>query len=179
MCVGSGMRGGRARPDIRHPRETEIEHLRVAVAAHHDVLGLDVTVHDPRGVRGRERPRDLPADVEQRRNRDLSSHLRAERLAADELLHDVVAAFGCLADVVYDDDVGMVEGGGGARFPKEAMNGLTDLPFGIAHQLDGDRTLQPRVDRAIHLAHAPAADQFFETIMMNGCVLHRHTTARS
>jgi hypothetical protein len=42
----------------------------------------------------------------------------------------------------------------------------------IAHQLDRNRTLQSHIDGAIHLAHAAAADQAFEAIVLNCRGLH-------
>ena len=40
-------------------REAEIEHLRVALRRDDDVVGLDVAMHDARGVRVGERVGDL------------------------------------------------------------------------------------------------------------------------
>ena len=82
---------------------------------------------DAGGVGGGKRLRDLPADVNHRRQRGLSLHLRAQRRTVDELLDDVMAAVVGLADVVDDDDVGVIEakrrvprggtGGRRSRFP--------------------------------------------------------------
>ena len=62
-------------PGLVDASQPEVQHLRVAVAANHHVLGLDVAMDDAGGVRGRERLRDLPADVDHRRRRVLSLHL--------------------------------------------------------------------------------------------------------
>ena len=43
--------------------DAEVEHLDVAVAAQHHVLGLDVAMHDALVVRGDERRADLDRDV--------------------------------------------------------------------------------------------------------------------
>ncbi len=58
--------------DVRRPTdqgsrelgEAEVEHLHVAVVAHHHVLGLEVAVHDAGGVRGDQCLRHLGGDVE-------------------------------------------------------------------------------------------------------------------
>ena len=42
-------------------REPEVEHLHVAVAPDHDVLGLDVPMDDAGRMRGGQRPRHLPS----------------------------------------------------------------------------------------------------------------------
>ena len=55
------------RPGLRHPcdveraRDPEVGHLRLPVAVEQDVLRLHVAVHEPAGVRERERARDLDA----------------------------------------------------------------------------------------------------------------------
>ncbi len=56
-------------------------------------------MHDARGVRRRERPRDLPADFDTSPSDPLVQH-RAQRPSFDELLDDVVIAFSRFAEVV-------------------------------------------------------------------------------
>ena len=46
-------------------------------------------------------------------------------------------------------------------------------PLAVAHQLDGNRTLEPGVHGAVDLAHAPAADQLIEAIVIDGNWQHR------
>ena len=67
---------------VDDPREAEVEHLHVAVAAHHDVLGLDVAMDDAGGVRGGQRARHLPPDLDawSRAAARVSMH-RPQRLA--------------------------------------------------------------------------------------------------
>ena len=78
-----------------------------------------------------------------------------ERAAVDELGDEVLPAVE-LAGVVDRDDMRVVQGGGGLRFP------LEPAPFGLAgelgaQELDRDRTIQPDVEGAIDDAHAALA----------------------
>ena len=91
-------------------REPEVEHLHVAVAPDHDVLGLDVPMDDAGRMRGGQRPRHLPSDIHRRRLRLRGLDERTQGLAVDELLHDEELAAGCLPDFVDGDDVGVIEG---------------------------------------------------------------------
>ena len=163
-------------PGLVDAGQPEVQHFRIAVAANHHVLGLDVAMDDAGSVRSRKRLRDLPADVDHRRRRVLSLHARAQRRAVDEFLDDVVAAVIGLADVVDHDDVGVIEGRGGASFSKEALDGESAVPLGVAHQLDGNRAPQPGVHGAVDLAHSPAADHLFEAVVIDG--RWQHLSAR-
>ena len=61
---GPGVPGRRLRPG-----QAEVGHLDPAVGGQQDVLRLDVTVHDPRGVRGREPVEHAGHDLQRRRGR--------------------------------------------------------------------------------------------------------------
>ena len=82
----------------------------------------------------------------------------AQRLALDELHRDEAAA-STVADVVDGDDVRMVERRRGARSRSKRR------PLGVAavdpraEELERDVAAEPRVVRAIDLAHAAAPDQ--------------------
>ena len=103
----------------RELRDPEVENLRVAVWTHNDVVGLDVTVHEAAGMRGRQRTRQLDADLY-----DLAHRQGAllqptpQGLTLDELGHDVRTAIQ-LAKIVDDDDVGVVQTRRGSRFLTE------------------------------------------------------------
>ena len=56
------LRRRRRSPGVGNAGQPEVQHLHVAVAAHHHVLGLDVAMDDARGVGGGQRLRDLPAE---------------------------------------------------------------------------------------------------------------------
>ena len=45
-------------------RQSEVQNFYIAVRAHHDVFGLDVTVHQMRGVRGTESVGDLDRNLQ-------------------------------------------------------------------------------------------------------------------
>ena len=106
----------------RHARELgepEVEDLRIAVGTHHDVLGLDVPMHQAAGMRRRQRTRHLDADVHDVAHRQGAlPQAVPQRLALDELGHDVGAAVQ-LAEVVHDHDVGVVQARRGPRFLTE------------------------------------------------------------
>ena len=84
----------------------------MSVLGHHDVLGLQIPVHDPGGVRLRQAFGDLRSDPQKLTNRQGSTRqLRPQGLALHELHCDVGdAAVG--TDLVDRDDVGMVQGRG-------------------------------------------------------------------
>ena len=95
-------------------RDAEVHDQRVAAVRHrilgrlldHDVLGLEVAVHDALLVRGGQALRDLLRDLDhalERQRACLAQHLR-QRLAFDERHRQVLDAVD-LAEVVNADDV--------------------------------------------------------------------------
>jgi hypothetical protein len=63
------------------------------------------------------------------------------------------------ADVVNGDDVGVVEGCRSLRFLLKAAHEVGLLCEGLRQDLQRDIALQPRIARAIDLAHTTAANQ--------------------
>jgi hypothetical protein len=67
-----------------------------------------------------------------------------------------------LGEVVDGRDAGVVEAGGGAALPVEAVRPLLMVAVIVQYlggqRLDGDRPFQPQIQGALHLAH-PAAPQ--------------------
>ena len=110
----------------RQLRQAEVQHLQVAVGPDHDVLGLDVAVHDAAPVSGRERAGHLRADIDRLTDGDGPAvHLLPQRLPRDELGDDERAAVD-LADVVDHEDVGMVERRGRPRLRRESGGSARD-----------------------------------------------------
>ena len=135
-------------------------------------------MHDARAVCLGQSVRELGTEVEDLpEGQGAGAKPTPQRLAFDALHHDVVRArpVGGLADVVDVDDVGVVQGGGGARLPLEP---LQQLRIGAgAEDLDGDGPAEPRVARAVDLAHAAgsqAVDDFVGADARSGSegVLH-------
>ena len=114
-------------------------------------------MHDPVLVRGDEAVRDLHGEVRclRRPNRAAAQPV-AQRLAAQQLGHDVRLAF-VLADVVHVDDVGIVQGTGRTGFSREpAQLGLVVWPR--EKHLDRDIAREAQVVGAKDPAHPAAPD---------------------
>jgi len=142
--------------------QAEVQHFDQAVAPHHDVLRLDVPVRDPGLVRGGERGGDLDGKLNRiRRLHPLlrrACHSLAQRLAVNELLDDVAAAFN-FADVVNGDDVRMVQGGGRPRLLFKAPHPLPVVRELSGQQFDGHFATQPGVEREMNFAHPATAQR--------------------
>src|ERR1700682_5513511 len=71
-----------------------------------------------------------------------------QRRALDVFHHQVIRA-----DVVYLADVGMIQGGDGLRFAREAFAELRGRDF------DSDIPIQTRVPRSVYLSHSTLANE--------------------
>ena len=139
-------------------RQAEVEDLHPPVGGDEDVLGLEIAMHDAALVRGGHAAGRLRGDIERDPvGQRAPQERRAERLAFEELRHDVGPA---LVDphVEHRQDVGMAEGGGGQGFLFEAQHAA-----GVARQfrrqhLEGDVPLQAQVVGAVDHAHPAGAD---------------------
>ena len=143
----------------RQLREAEVEDLHQAVARDHEVLGLEVPVHDAPGVGLGQGFRDLGGVVEELRHGEGAElEQLAERLALHEL-HGDVGRVVHPPDVVDRDDVRVVEGRGGPGLLLEPGEPLR-AGRGLGPQdLDGHRAPQPDVLRAVDLAHPARAQE--------------------
>ena len=154
--------------DAREGGDAEVEHLHVAVGPQHQVVGLDVAMHDRRGMRGRKRRRGLDRDVE-----DLAKRQRAareplaQRLALDELRDEEPRAV-VIADLVDGEDVRMIERRSGARFVQEAAHPLRIAGELRPQHLERDRPSQRRIDGLVDLTHPAAAEQVLNLVAADG-----------
>ena len=79
------------------------------------------------------------------------------------------------ADVVDGADVRIVQRGDGARFLLEALPRFRIGRERAREHLDGNRAIEPRVARAIDLAHAAGADRGDDLVRTKACAgLERH-----
>ena len=134
--------------------QAEVENLHEAVLRDHEVLGLQIAVDDPGGVRLREGVRDLRGDRENPfgRKRPSRDELTQSR-SLDELHRDPRNGAG-LADLVDRDDVRVVQRRGGARLLLEAGEPVRVGRERLRQHLDRDFAAQPRIARLVHLSHA-------------------------
>ena len=165
--------GGVLRNRLGQFRQPEVEDLDVPVLRHHQVLGLQVPVHDPGRMRLGETVGGLHRDVEKPLRRERFSRRQefAKRLSVHELHRDVGRPVG-FADVVDGQDVGVVQGRGRARFLLEAL-----AAFGMAghrgrQNLDRDVAAEPGIGRAIDLSHPAGADRGGDAVLSEGTADH-------
>ena len=141
-------------------RQTQVGQLGTARGGQHDVVGLDVSVHQflflPRII---QRFRDLADDVD--RLVQLQNALAFEdvvhRLAVD-MFHREIENAVVIADGVSLDDVGMIQFGGGTRLLDEPDHELGVFRIGIGKDLQRGGTVQRNLVRQIHDPHAAASD---------------------
>ena len=147
------------RPRIGELREPEVEHLHGPVLADADVRGLEIAVHDALLVRRFERFGDLAGDrqglVDRHRG---AGDAIGERLPFDEFHHQRLAGRQ-IFQTVDGGDVWMIERREHFGFALEARQPLAVGGHCGRQHLDRDLTLQPSVERAIHLAHSAGAER--------------------
>ena len=142
-------------------REPEVQHLgRLAIAAlgDHDVLGLEVAVHDPRRVCILYGPRDLSAQIgnPSERHRPIFVEHLGEVVAID-ILHDEIERARLRApEVEHMNRVWVIEARrrlGLAVKPSHILGVLLELSV---QQLDRHHLADLHMLRAIHGPHGPA-----------------------
>jgi hypothetical protein len=128
----------------------------------HDVLRLDVAVHDAALVGVGQRVGERQADPEHVAVRQRVLRLELGQAAAVDELGDQVARPGLLPRVVDRDDPRMVEARGGQRLARGAVVGLGGRVGG--HHLHRDEPLEPLVVGLEDRAEAAAAQTAPEAV---------------
>src|SRR5438128_8860354 len=151
-----GHAGARQLAARRRLRDPEIGDHRQPVLVEHDVVGLDVAMHDAALVRVREGARHLHQDLPDlsRRERTARGQHGRERFAAQKL-HDKIDHPAGLADAIDRNDAGVLELGGRAGFALEPLDELLVERQGERQDLDRYVALQLLLARL--LADGPPA----------------------
>src|SRR5436309_10972913 len=162
--VRAGARQLAARGRLRDP---EVGDHRQPVLVEHDVVGLDVAMHDAALVRVREGARHLYQDLPDlgRGERTARGQHGRERLAAQEL-HDEIDHPAGLADAIDRNDAGVLELGGRAGFALEPLDELLVERQGERQDLDRYVALQLLLARLEDDGHPPAAQLFEDFVLV-------------
>ena len=94
-----------------------------------------------------------------------------ECFAFEQLHHKKCFPFKFL-NVVNRADVGMIQGGGGAGFAAEALEGLRILAQLLREEFEGDAAAQLEVFGGVDDAHAAATELFKNAVVSEGLAGH-------
>ncbi len=137
----------------RRSGQAEVQHFDAGLR-HHDVRGLQIPMHDvPRVSHGQGRG-NLRSESKCLCQGQLAAlEARGHGFAFDQLHHEVVGA-----DVMQGANVGVADRCNRTRLLPEAVE------EGALGDLDGDRTFQAGIGRAVHLAHGALPEQRFDLV---------------
>jgi hypothetical protein len=164
-CTHQAAGAGRALAPVE-ARDSEVDPLRLAARADHQVGGLDVAMHHAGVVRVLD-PVERLMDQRERllegqRAAPLESSVQC--LALDEFHHQVeIVVF--LGEGEHDGDVGMVESRQSLGFHPEALDQLGVIRQIGAQHLDRHGPPQGFVDAAPDEAHGSAADLLADQVV--------------
>ena len=151
--------------------QSEVHHLNLVVGVQHDVVGLDVAVHDASAVCCTECFTNLNSVgdciVDFLDRQDLSQRSALDEFHDDELLTAV------FRDVVNDAHVRMVQGRGGLGLLHESCPlGFVDL-FLTREKFQCNETFELRVLGLVHYTHAALGELFEDLVMRNDLADHK------
>ena len=146
--------------DGQCPGETEVNHLQVAVRRDQHVLRLDVPVHDPGGVRGRQARQQRHHDGQRLTGRAPAALAeQVAQSAAGQVLHGQIGARAVPALVVDGDHVRVREPRGRLGLADEPADEILVAGQVGVHHLERDPAVQAGVDGTVHRRHAPECNQ--------------------
>ena len=139
------------------PRQPEIQNLHAAFPRQHDILRLEIPVHDAGGVRGRETLGHLRGDLNHsaRRQGPLGNGV-AQRFSIHQLGHDI-SGVPFAPHIVNRNDVGMIQRAGGARFPLESNGAAEARPRPSSGRIFSATSRPSRASRARYTSPIPPA----------------------
>jgi len=152
--------------------QPEIQHLHLAALVDDDVGGLDVAMDDAAAMRFAERLRHFLGDAHGLQHRHAAALQQVREIFAGHQFHDEEGlAAGGLAIVVDAGDVGVIQGGSGARLAQEA--GAVGFVLGRrAGEFDGHAARQVGVFREVNHPHSAASQLAENPVMRDGLPYH-------
>ncbi len=138
-------------------RQAEIQHLDRPVGRDQDVVRLQIAVNDAAVVSVRQRVGNLDAVADRRLGGQPVRGNEIEQRAPFHVLHRDERLRTLFADLVDGADVRVVQDRCRTRLVQQQVAPLF-VALEIAQQLDGNGSLQPRVERPIDDAHAAGAE---------------------
>ncbi len=164
-------RPDRARRAVRgafvelRPRDAEVREHDSPAAFDEHVRGLEVAVHDPRGMCGREALGDREPDRQRAFGREppLAREHRLQVRSVDELHREEVLSLG-LAEVVRPRDVRVRDAPREPHFPTETLDRGRTRRAAEVERLQRDDVPDERVDRAVHRAHPTPPEQRLDAV---------------
>ena len=145
--------------------QPEIQDLDGAIVGQEHVLGLEVAMDDAARVRRGQTLGDRRANVHRIAPRHWPLRQPRPKRVPLEQLHDGDGHVVDDRELVNRQDAGVRERGDGPRLGLEAPPHLGIGGDVRRHDLDGDVAIEPRVARAIHLAHAAGPDGFDDLVL--------------
>ena len=145
--------------------QAEIDDLGMTIFRQHHVGRLEIAMDDPLVVGARQAFGHFRRDFERAAGRQMSAREHVAELLAPHQLHRDEADTVGFVDLMDDGDVRMLERRRSPRLLNEPLPAV-----GIGQQFrrehfQRDFPIQPNVDRAIHDAHAAAADLVEDLVM--------------
>ena len=133
----------------------------------HDVLGLEIAVHDPLGVRRAQRARHLVDDRDRAQEIEaaIARQHRVQRFAVQVLHHEEDGAVVRLAEVGDVDDVRVIDQARRARLAQEALDRFVAAAVTLVEDLHGNFLTDVDVLAAIDDTHAAAADDLVQLVL--------------
>jgi hypothetical protein len=132
----------------------------------HDVVRINVAMNDSAAMGGLEGCTPLPNYVKDafRRKSSLLDKQMAQATALEQLHNNVCRTIAILAEIMYDDGIGMMQHGCSARFTVEPLPRLRIVDHFRPQNLDCDCVAYVQATRPIDIAHPPTADARIQLI---------------
>jgi hypothetical protein len=148
--------------------QAEIDDLGIAVVPHHDVVGLDIPVHDPGGMGRGQRLGHLADEVHERGQGEPPPPREPPQCLALDQLHDEEGLAFVLFHAINSTNMRMIQGGDGAGFALEPLQALDILGILPGQELEGDAAVEPGVVGLVDDPHATASNYLHGAVVGDG-----------